>query len=119
MPHFIDKPPFVIPSLFAMSILLITPAFFLILRAHFRQRISLASLVAILFIALPDLLHGGNRFTQFGYRHTLDFMPFMLILVASGIYKQIDILAKILIILSILVNLWGVIMISGLGIWTM
>lgn len=118
-PHFIDEPPFIIPSLFAMSILLITPAFLLVLRARFRQKISLASLASILFIALPILLHGGNGFTQFGYRHTLDFLPFMLILVASGLERRIDLLAKILVILSILVNLWGVVMISGLGIWKM
>lgn len=117
MPHFIDKPPYVIPSLFAMSILLTTPAFLLILRARFSEKVLLASLASILFIALPDLLHGGNGFTQFGYRHTLDFMPFLLILVASGLHKRIDVLAKILVILSILVNLWGVVMTSRLGIW--
>lgn len=115
-PHFIDKPPFVVPSLFAMSILLITPAFLLMLRARLRQKVSLASLASMLFIALPDLLHGGNGFTQFGYRHTMDFMPFLLILVASGI-GELSWWKKLLIVLSILVNLWAVIMISFFNIW--
>ena len=118
-PYFTDSPPYIIPSLFAMSILLITPAFLLMLRARFNQKISQSCLAAIFFIALPNLMHGGNGFTQFGYRHTLDFLPFLLILVASGLSRRIDLLAKILVILSVLVNLWGVVMISWLGIWRM
>lgn len=119
IPYFSDNPPFIIPSLFAMSILLITPAFLLIVRTNFRQKIVVASIFAIFFISLPDLIHGGNGFTQFGYRHSLDFLPFILILVASALERKIDLFAKILVILSILVNFWGVIMISVLGIWKM
>lgn len=119
MPKFTSQPPFVIPNLFAMAIWLITPAYFLILFADFREKICLASLAAILFISIPELMHGGNGFTQFGYRHTLDFLPFLIILVGLGFNNKFNWWGKLLIILSILVNFWGVVMISFFNIWTM
>lgn len=118
MPKFSSQPPFVIPNLFAMAIWLTTPAYFLILFARFNKRIYLASLAAAIAIAVPNLMHGGNGFTQFGYRHTLDFLPFLLILIASGLNNKFNIWSKLLIILSIIINLWGVVMISFFNIWT-
>lgn len=120
MPQFSSKPPFIVPNLFAMAIWLITPAYFLALFAKFKQRIYLASLAAVIAIAIPDLIHGGNGFTQFGYRHTLDFLPFLLILIAAGLNNKFNRWwSLLLILLSILVNLWGVVMISFFNIWTM
>lgn len=119
MPYFIPQFPFIIPNLFAMAIWLITPAYFLIMFANFKKRIYLAVLIAIIAIFIPDLMHGGNGFSQFGYRHTLDFLPFLLILVGSGLESKFNIWSKLLIICSILINLWGVIMISFLKIWAM
>ncbi len=119
MPKFVQKPPFVIPSLFAMALWFVTPAFFLILLARFRTRLVFASLITVLFMSFPSLIHGGNGFTQFGFRHALDFLPFLLILTASGMRDKIKPIGIILIILSILVNLWGVVMINFLNTWTL
>ena len=102
-----------------MSIFLITPAFFLIFRAKFKERIVLAALVSVVAIMIPELMHGGNGFTQFGYRHTLDVLPFMIILVASGMREKVSLFTKALVVLSILINLWGVVMISHLNLWKM
>lgn len=118
MPKFSSQPPFIIPNLFVMAIWLITPAYFLILFAKFKDRICLAALAAAVITSIPELMHGGNGFTQFGYRYTLDFLPFLIILVASGFNNKFYIWGKILILLSILVNLWGVVMISVFHIWT-
>jgi hypothetical protein len=117
MPKFIQEPPFVIPNLFAMAIWVITPAYFLMFFANFKEKICIASLIAIIFIAIPELMHGGNGFSQFGYRHTLDFLPFILILVASGFKNKFYWWGGLLIGLSILINFWGVIMVSFLDKW--
>lgn len=119
LPKFSNQPPYIIPNLFSMAIWFITPAYLLAVFAKIRERISIASLGAAIGIAIPLLLHGGNGFTQFGYRYTLDFLPFLLILVASALTKRIGLWAKILIFLSIAVNLWGVVMINFLNIWTL
>lgn len=119
LPKFSLSPPFLIPSLLVMSIWFVTPAFLLSLFAKFKTKIAIASLVTVLAVAIPSLVHGSNGFTQFGYRFSLDYTPFLLILVASAISREFKWWAKALIILSILVNLWGVIMISHLKIWIM
>lgn len=117
MPVFIFKFPYIIPSLNVMALWLVTPAFFLIPFAKFKQRIIFASAIAVFFSAIPSLLKGGNGFTQFGYRYALDYMPFLIILCASGMRNRVNFLSKILICLSVLINLWGVLMISFLNLW--
>lgn len=116
-PIFTTHPPFVVPSLYAMALYITTPAFLLIAFASFRKKLVYSSLIATLIIAIPSLIKGGNGFTQFGFRYSLDFLPFLLILTASGLKNQFKWWAKLLIVLSTLINLWGVIMISFLNKW--
>lgn len=116
-PVFTTHPPFVIPSLYSMALYIVTPAFLLILLASFKKRLVCASLITVLIILIPILMKGGNGFTQFGFRYSLDFLPYLLILTASGLKNRFNICSKFLIILSILINLWGVIMISFLNLW--
>lgn len=118
-PIFTAHSPFIIPSLYAMALYIVTPAFFLILFASFKKRLAYSALIAVLIISIPSLVKGGNGFTQFGFRYSLDFLPFLLILTASGLQNRIRWWSILLIMLSILINLWGVIMISFLNIWTM
>ena len=117
MPIIIGIFPYIIPSMFAMAIWFTTPAFILMIFARFRTKIAIASILTIIAIAIPSLLHGGNGFSQFGYRHTLDYMPFLLLLTASGMRDMVKWWTKLLIFLSILINFWGVIMISHLNKW--
>ena len=117
-PKFSSNFPFVIPSLNVLSIWFTTPAFILALRANYKNPLEKTSAVSSLFILLIILMHGSNGFAQFGYRFIMDLYPFLLILVASGIKNTNELLVKILITLSILVNLWGVLMISFFRIWT-
>lgn len=117
LPVFLKDPPFIIPSMFALAIWFTTPMIFFVFRANYRKGLVRSSLITILAISLPSLMHGGNGFTQFGYRHTLDYLPFILLLIADGLRGRVNNLAKLLIILSILVNFWGVIMISFLNKW--
>lgn len=117
-PTFTSHPPFVIPSLYAMALCIVMPALFLILFASFKKKLIYSSFITVLIILIPILMKGGNGFTQFGFRYSLDFLPYLLILTASGLENRFNLYAKLLIIFSILINLWGVIMISFLNIWT-
>lgn len=117
LPIFVPDPPFVIPSMFALSVWFTTPAIIYALKADFKKILTKAALIALLAVSLPGLMHGGNGFTQFGYRHTLDYMPFILLLLADGLRDRVSNFAKTLIILSIIINFWGVIMISFLNKW--
>ena len=104
-----------------MSILITTPAFIYSVFAGIKKKITLACWVGIIPIALILFLHGGVGWQQFGYRFALDFYPYLLILTALGISRDLKADSdlewhhKTLIIASVLVNLWGVIWINKLG----
>ncbi|MBU1000219.1 hypothetical protein KKE78_02370 [Patescibacteria group bacterium] len=119
LPVFSNQLPYIVPSIYIMALWFVTPAFLLVIRANFRTKLSIASLVALIVISLPGLAHGNNGSTQFGYRFALDFMPYLIILTTSGLQNHFKWWAKLLIVLSVLINLWGVIMISFFNIWTM
>jgi len=114
-PIFQSKPPFLLPSWYGMSLFLTTPAFLLIFKADWCEKLVQLAWLATLLILFPLLLYGGEGWTQFGYRRAMDFTPFLLILTAKGIGKEIRWYHKSLIILSILVNLWGVLWINKFG----
>ena len=62
-------------------------------------------------------MYGNNGQTQFGYRFALDYLPFLLLLTGCGMRGRVTWWAKSLIVLSIVVNAWGVLMLSHFGFW--
>ena len=83
--------PLVLPKDTGMSILLTSPAFLLALPA-IRWGFGLSRLVtgaalAVLIVALVNLMHFSQGWVQFGYRFALDFTPWALLLVAIGLER--------------------------------
>lgn len=111
-PVFIDKWPYIIPSKVGLSILFTTPAFIFALFAGIRNRLSLACWSAVLPTAFLIFIKSGTGWTQFGYRYALDFYPFLLLLTLKGIGGELKWYHKALIILSVLVNIWGVLFLN-------
>jgi hypothetical protein len=109
--------PVAVPSKFGMSIFLTSPAFLLIpfvAAVAWRQRVVLGALLAVVAIGLVNLGHFSQGWVQFGYRFSLDFAPFSLVLVTIGIAwlarsrRGFAWVAVPLVVLSVLVNAWGV-----------
>jgi hypothetical protein len=121
-PVLTDHPPYVVPSMAGLSILITTPAFLYCIRAG-ANRLAIACWSAIVPIVLLDFIHGGTGWVQFGYRFGMDFYPFLLVLTAlgmrSGLGKAGELTRwqRLLIVISVLVNLWGVLWINKFG-WT-
>ncbi len=106
-PDYIDHFPFLRPSMEGMSILLTTPAVLYAARARFSQAVNLWAGVAVVAILLPTLLWFSTGWVQFGYRYSLDFFPFLLILISAGMGSSLS-KGKIgLVAFCIAVNLWG------------
>ena len=82
-----------------------TPAFIYIFKGPWSS-LSKRAALAVLCILPPLITHG---FTQFGYRFSLDFTLFLLLLAAKGMGQSLGWGEKALIVLSVLVNLWGVV----------
>ncbi len=114
-PIFLNHFPYIEPNWIGMGLFFTTPAFLFILnpKALWRNRLSKYAAIAILFILPPIITHGTVGFTQFGYRFSLDFTPFLMLLAAKGMRENLGWPEKTLIILSILVNVWGVVSIIG------
>jgi len=115
MPLFSRWPPYLKPSYEGLALWLTTPAFIFSLKAKLREKIVWASWLVIFLIALPNLTHSTVGFSQFGYRFAMDFTPFLILLTALGIKEKIRWYHQTLIIISILINFWGVIWINKFG----
>ena len=112
--------PIALPRDTGMSILLTSPAFLLAIPAwadRRRRRIVVAATIAVVLVSLVNLMHFSQGWVQFGYRFSNDVVPFALVLTAIGLARLVDRadrpawampLAVGLIVLSIAVNLWGV-----------
>ncbi len=91
-----------------------------------RDRLVLAAWAAILIIAISNATFAATGYAQFGYRYTLDYMPFMLLLIFVAVGKRVQWYEALLIGAGVLVNLWGVLWIfqfstvppNGLFGWT-
>ena len=107
--------PLAMPDAIGTSILLTSPAFFLaplawrpLSRLHI-DRATAGATVAVVAIAVVNLMHFSQGWVQFGYRFSNDFIPFALILVALGASRLGRLWLLILLVaVSIVVNLWGV-----------
>ena len=79
-----------------------------------RSRLVTGSVLAIVLVALLNLMHFSQGWVQFGYRFSNDFAPFALILVALGFERLARRhrwgmpLGMGLVVVSIAVNAWGV-----------
>lgn len=111
-PNLLPNFPWFEPNWMGLGLFLTTPAFLFIFIGAFRggwRSINKKAVLAILCILPPIITHGTVGFTQFGYRFSLDFVPFLMLLTAAGMRENLGRAEKALIILSTLVNLWGVV----------
>jgi len=106
--------PYLVPNPIGMSLLLTSPGWLLALAAlrdYGRSRIVTGAVIAVVLIAVVNLMHFSQGWVQFGYRFSNDFAPFGLLLVALGIERLVGRrwwLVGALVALSVLVNAWGV-----------
>lgn len=102
--------PYLVPDPDGHSILLTSPALLVAVSAGVRSRSARILWVAAFLVALPLLLYyGGGGFRTYGYRYALDFIPFLLALVAIGAGKHFGSLEKLLIGLSVGFVAYGVV----------
>jgi len=115
-PIILKEPPFVQPSWAGMALWLTTPAFLLAIFAPFKKPIVRMAWLSIFLIFLVVGMHGGTGFTQFGYRFAVDFYPFLILLMIMTVSKTgLKKYHWVLLIWSVVVNLWGVLWINKFG----
>lgn len=113
MPQLKAQAPFIQISKHGMSMLITTPAFIYLLWPKPRQgradvywhRALWATVAAC---AIPGLFYQNTGYEQFGFRFSLDYTPYLLLLLATG-RQPITRAFKALILWSVAVNTFGAI----------
>jgi hypothetical protein len=109
--------PLAVPSDVGMSLLLTSPAYllgFVGLARYGHRRLVTGAALAVLLVAVVNLMHFSQGWVQFGYRFSNDFAPFALILVALGFERLARrrawgmAVGMTLVVASIAINFWGV-----------
>jgi hypothetical protein len=125
---FIRDCPWLLPQDTGMSVLLTSPAYFLVLPAlrwgYGHSRLVTGAALAVVIVAFVNLMHFSQGWVQFGYRFSNDFVPWALLLVAIGLERiarrgrswlSVTTLAVVLVVASVAINLWGVVWADALG----
>jgi hypothetical protein len=109
--------PLAVPQDTGMSVILTSPAYLLAIPAlarFGRSRLVTGATLAVVVIAVVNLIHFSQGWVQFGYRFSNDAAPFALVLVALGMQRLVDrrswgmTAAMGLVVVSIAINAWGV-----------
>lgn len=113
MPPMVKLNPFLVfPSPYGMGILFTSPFLFISFKKIFENNKKKLLTFGAASIAIIDFLHYAQGWVQFGYRFVLDFLPFLMILLAINfnpqkIYPKKSIIYFFLFIVSIIVSTWG------------
>jgi hypothetical protein len=96
-----------------LSLLLTLPLLLLLLVPRARPRLHWPLWLTVAACALPGLLYQNTGYMQFGFRFSLDYTPYLLLLFAIGGWslRRPGVLA--LALLGVVVNFWGAVAFRG------
>ena len=105
----IDKFPYIGPSKFGLSMLLVSPALLTAVWAGFRDRTAQLLWLAAAIVAVPVFLYYGGGYVQYGFRYSLDFTPFLVALMAIGAGRWIGRPERLLILAGVASVMVGIV----------
>jgi hypothetical protein len=108
LPELSLRPPYVQISGHGLALWFTTPLLVLLLWPRDRPPLHRTLWLTTLAVALPSLLYQNSGWVQFGYRFSLDYIVLLIMLIAIG-GRPLTGLAKALIIIGIVINLFGAI----------
>jgi hypothetical protein len=95
-----------------MSLFITTPLFAWLLWPRTRPRLHLPLWLTVAAVALPGFLYQNTGYVQFGYRFSLDYTPFLLLLLAMGA-RPMGRLFWTAAAAGVAVNTWGALTFGG------
>jgi hypothetical protein len=108
LPELPGKAPWVQVSGHGLAIWVTTPLVGFLLWPKQRDAIHRALWLTVAFVAVPTFFYQNSGWLQFGYRFSLDYMPFLILLLAVG-GRRFGWGARALVAIGIAVNLFGAI----------
>ncbi len=108
LPELLPRAPWVQISGHGLAIWVTTPVLLILLWPRDKNALHRTLWLTVAAVALPSLLYQNSGWVQFGYRFSLDYMVFLVMLLAIG-GRPLSRVAKALIGIGIVVNLFGAI----------
>lgn len=106
LPDLVPRAPWLQISGHGLALWFTTPILLFVVWPRERPAIHRALWLTVAFVAAPTLLYMNSGWVQFGYRFCLDYLVFLLLLVAIG-GRPLGWLARGLITFGVIVNLFG------------
>lgn len=106
LPEFPGRPPWVQIGGHGLALWFTTPVLLLVLWPREKPPLHRALWVTIALVAIPTLFYMNSGWVQFGYRFSLDYLVFVILLLAVGA-RPFGKVTKALIIAGIVINLFG------------
>ncbi|MBA2661528.1 MAG: DUF2029 domain-containing protein [Bradymonadaceae bacterium] len=119
LPRFQPEYPYILISKHGISLLLTTPAYIYLFRPLARQWRADKFWWALLWVtvavtAVPHLLYQNTGYEQFGYRFSLDYSPYLILLLAVG-RRPLSWVFKAAVLAGLVVNAFGAITFKRFG----
>ncbi|MCL5434883.1 MAG: hypothetical protein M1405_00655 [Patescibacteria group bacterium] len=117
---FVFKFPFLKASPWGIAIWYTSPLFLYLLFKFRKAKYTVSALLTAIIISIPLLTYFSIGFAQFGYRYSLDFLPFLFLLLIPSLLPKLSKTAVFLIALGVIFNciyttsLWGVYPLFGI-----
>jgi hypothetical protein len=108
LPDLIPRAPWVQISGHGLAMWVTTPVLLLVLWPRTKNPLHRTLWITVAAVAIPTLLYQNSGWVQFGYRFSLDYLPFLIMLLAIGA-RPLSRVGKTLIVVGIVVNLFGAI----------
>jgi hypothetical protein len=108
LPKILNGYPFVQYSRHGLSMFVTSPNLAWLLGTRERSPLAPGLWITILVTALPSLLYQNSGYQQFGYRFSLDYIVYLIVLLAVG-GQRFNLLFKVLVVLAAAINLFGAI----------
>ncbi len=115
LPQLVATPPFLKPSPWGMSLLLTSPIIARLAFTSAARRAWLSWGALILSVAIPMVFFFSNGWVQFGYRYSLDWWVFALVLLADALQGLPLVIDYVLLAAGIAMNAMGVYWVRALG----
>jgi hypothetical protein len=106
LPEWLGRAPWFQISGHGLAMWITTPVLFLLIWPRDKPAIHRALWLTVALVAIPSLFYMNSGWVQFGYRFSLDYFVFLIMLLAIG-GRPLNALAKTLIVIGIVVNLFG------------
>ncbi|MGC4123106.1 MAG: hypothetical protein QM765_52770 [Myxococcales bacterium] len=96
-----------------MSLLVTTPLLLLLLWPKEKPRLHKALWLTVAVTAIPGFFYQNDGYMQFGFRFSLDYTPFLVLLLVLGGWSLRSRLFAVLALLGVVVNTWGAVAFRG------